>query len=185
MNNENIDLNQLRKTWKEMGEALGLNNVDISPASLGKMNTALDKLRNRYQRMGIFTLFSVIVMLPILLSADFIAEEYQWPIVFSYITFLSGMACVDFWLKSGVERIDPLTMPVSQVVKMALHYKKCHIRTVMIALPIAICWVGFFIFATVQYNDSVIWGIACGAVIGGAIGSVILRKFMSDYKNLS
>lgn len=185
MNTENIDIAQLRKAWQEMGKALGVNPAIEQPEILNKMSTALDKLRNRYRFMGIFTLCVTAMMFPLLLTAEYIAEEYRWAVAFTFVIFLAGMACVDLWLWSGIQRINPLTMSVSEVAHLALHYRKCHIRTVMIALPLALCWMVFIAFATLQSYIQVFWGMACGGAIGLAIGSIILRKFMSDYKKLA
>lgn len=185
MNNDNINIEQLRKTWQEMGKALGLGHNIQQPENLSKMSTTLDKLHTRYKRMGIFALLAAVIMLPVLLYADFISEPDRMPIAFSYAVFLCVMGCIDFWLMGGIERINPLTMSVSEVANLSLHYKKCHMRVVMVAIPVVICWIACFVIATAQDNKPVIWGVIGGAVVGGTMGVLTLREFMSDYKRLS
>lgn len=185
MNNENPQILQLRKAWHDMGKALDTQTPKSNPGNLNNMNTSLDKLRQRYLRGGIASIFATLFFTPLLFNARFIPDSYLWPVAISFAILLLTLGGFIFWMRKGVGNINPLTMTVNQVSELARHYRKCHLRFVCIGFPLAVCWVVFFVFATLQSDTHIpIEGIICGAAIGALCGFKALRKFLTNYQQL-
>lgn len=186
MNTENVNIERLKKAWIEMGMALNMKTANDDAENVMNNQTTLEKLHDRYRNIGISDICGAIIMLPILLYAGFLPETYRLSVSISFVVLLLSLAAFIFWMWHGVGKIDPLTMTVTQVSEMALHYKKCHMRFVMVGLPLAFSWIGFFIYAVASNSEfSVIPGIIVGGIAGSIIGIRAFSQFMSDYKHLS
>lgn len=187
MNTEINDLDNIRKAWREMGTAFNAESYSDTPESLNNKRTTLDRLRRRYMTFIIISISSGIIYSPVLLhlgSLGFLPYNLRWPVAISFMLMLLIEAGMDFWFWKGTGRISPLTMTVSELSSMALYYKKCHIKAVMVCMPIAISWVAFFIYAASLANFFPIFGIITGAAIGLFIGIRALKRFMAEYKSL-
>lgn len=68
---------------------------------------------------------------------------------------------------------------------MAKYYKKCHLLYILIGFPVAVGWMGYFIFVVNRSQFRGTEGIVMGAIIGGIGGLYGLWKYMKDYRNLS
>ncbi len=181
---EDVDMMRLKRSWREMGIALGEMQSRVNPGQLRNMQTTLDKLRTRYLRIGTLGSVFVVLYFPFLMHARFIEPDLRMPVAVTFALFVLAMSFVDFWFRNRLGKINPVTMSVSEVARLSLHYKKCHLRCVMVGIPTASCWIGFFAYATISTYNEVLWGMLFGVVLGGILGCCMLRKFLADYKQL-
>lgn len=185
MNSENIDIEQMRKAWVEMGKALGMQSgLDNNPEDFNKKKTALDRLRDRYRLFWTMSLplaFSTFMIF----SRRMIAENHMnfWLGVACAVYFLT-VFCMDFWLWRGIGSINPLKMSIAEIAEKSMFYRKRHLQFVAILIPIAIALIGFmgYVFSSEKY---VLNGITVGAICGGFVGIMQFRRFMAEYRNLS
>lgn len=184
MNTENVNIEQLRKAWIEMGTALNMNTHREITEDVLNRKTTLDKLRDRYRNIGFGDICGAAIMFPILMYGGLLSESYRLPVSISFVALLLVLSGFIFWMWWGVGKINPVTMTVTQVSELALHYRKCHMRFVMIGFPIALCWVGYFTYSVIHTVADAIGGIIAGSVVGVMIGLKGLSRFMSDYKRL-
>lgn len=187
MNTEINNLDDIKKIWREMGTAFNTDSYCTDPDAMNKKRTNLDRLRRRYMSFMIFSISAGIIEFPIILhlgSLGFLPDNLKWPVAISFMIMLLIEACIDFWFWKGTGRICPLTMTVSELSSMALYYKKCHIKSIMVCMPLALGWVVFFIYAASLANFFPIFGIIIGAAIGLFLGIRALKRFMAEYKSL-
>lgn len=84
----------------------------------------------------------------------------------------------------GVNSIDPINSPISDVAMRAIYYKRKHLQFMSVIIPMGIAVLGFtgYVFsADIYFLD----GMIAGAVCGGVIGIRQFRKFMACYNDLS
>lgn len=187
MNTEINDLENIRKTWRKMGTAFNAESYCTSPEALNNKRTTLDRLRRRYMSFMILSISAGIIEFPIILhlgSLGFLPDNLKWPVAISFMIMMLIEAGMDFWFWKGTGRICPLTMTVSELSSMALYYKKCHIKSIMVCAPMALGWIVFFIYAASLANFFPIFGIITGAAIGLFFGIRALKRFMAEYKSL-
>lgn len=187
MNTEINNLEDIKKIWREMGTAFHTESYCSTPEALNNKRTTLDRLRRRYMSFIIFSISAGIVEFPIILhlgSLGFLPDNLKWPVAISFMIMMLIEACIDFWFWKGTGRICPLTMTVSELSSMALYYKKCHIKSIMVCAPMALGWIIFFIYATSLSNFFPIFGIITGAAVGLFFGIRALKRFMAEYKSL-
>lgn len=180
MNSQNFDMEQMRKIWIEMGNALGMETPPGNPDNMNKMNTSLDRIRDRYRLGCDWSIVGAIIFMVFFFFMPSIRDGYRIPLAITYAIVMLANAYVLYWLWRGTGKINPLTMSITQVSSMAKHYKKCHLLYVMIGIPVAILWIVFFLFATDRSESIVI-----GGIIGGIFGLYGLRQYLKDYRNLS
>lgn len=152
----------------------------ISDVMNDRRQTALQNLARRYQRFSNIALVMIFWSLLI-----FYTEVYPEPTrlytsiaLGSYFLIVSIM---DYWLYRGVRSINLVEMDMRSVMVKAAFYRKRHLQFVAILLPLAIGLV-IFIFWQFTGQQYMIAGIAFGLIIGLAIGSRQLMKFMADYR---
>lgn len=185
MKNADVNLEQLKKNWIEMGYILGMSLPSTSSVNMDKQKTTLDKMRRRYLLIGICVLFWSVMMFPIWFYIDFLPAAYVLPVALSYTVMMVGFGTMILLIRNRVGQINTLEMSVDEVRKMSLQCKKRHLQFVMIGLPTAIIWVIFFIFATLQSQYNVVDAVIVGGLFGGILGITAFRKFMKDYRSLS
>lgn len=185
MNTEDFDLGQLKKAWREMGIAIGMNTSANAPENIGKMSTTLDRIRFRYLAFAAVSLLSAAVFFPMMLNAPFLPEDYRYPLAVAFAVLMLFYVGVDLAMRRNVGKINPAEMSVTEVAEQSRACKRFHLRFVMIGFPLALCWVAFFAWALVQTDFNAIGGIIVGGAIGLFIGIRALRRFMHDYRSLS
>lgn len=72
-------------------------------------------------------------------------------------------------------------MSVEETHSAILRCRRQHLIFVAVALPITIGWIIFT--ACVSSDMAVITGIVTGALVGLALGVLILMRFLKDYKD--
>lgn len=185
MNSEDHDMQNLRRVWIEMGKILGMKTPGDNPDRLNKMKTALDRLRDRYRRGCDWAIVGTIALTVIFLFIPWINDNYRVSLAITSALVMSANSYMMYWLWRGLMKIDPLTMSISQVSIMARHYKKCHLRYIMIGYPLAIIWVGYFMYVSSHSEFGNIEGIVIGGIIGSIFGFYGLWKDLRDFRNLS
>lgn len=180
MSSQNIDIEQMRKIWIEMGNALGMETPPGNPDNMNNMNTSLDRIRDRYRLGCDWSIVGAIIFTVFFFFMPSVRDGYRIPLAITYAIVMLANAYVLYWLRRGTEKINPLTMSITQVSSMAKYYKKCHLLYVLIGVPVAILWIVYFMFATGRSESIVI-----GTIVGGIFGLYGLRQYLKDYRNLS
>lgn len=185
MTPDNIDLDNLKKSWMEMGRSLGSQfDHGYNPDQLSNMKTTLDRLRDRYRvfwRVGLIMIFTS----SFIFSGDIINEN-PLNIYLCFVFPIYFLTCflMDHWLWKGIGSIDPLRMGVAEVAQKALYYKKKHLQFMIFLIPMAIALLGFtgYVFSSDKY---LLMGMITGAICGAALGIIQFRRFMAEYRKLT
>ncbi len=181
-----MNIEDMKLAWRDTTRSLEADNSAdrmINEFKNGNPRTSLDRLRDRYRRFATAALCMMPVLSVFMNRRIFPEEGGVWLSVAFAVYFLIA-AMMDWWLYKGVGSIDPLTMPVSEVISRAMYYRKKHLTFVVILIPMAIA----IIIAMARILDSdpyLILGMAVGGAIGLAIGSLALKRFLDDYRNIS
>ncbi|MDE6560269.1 MAG: hypothetical protein K2K75_02690 [Muribaculaceae bacterium] len=179
MNSNNVDIEQMRKDWIEMGKALGMETLPDDPDNMNKKKTSLDRIHDGYRKGCDMSILGTIILTPFFFFMPSISDEYRISLAITFAIMGLANAYVMYWLWRGIGKINPLTMPITQVSSMAKYYKKCHLQYVLLGSLVAIPWIVYFMIAT-NRSESVVMG----AIIGGICGLYGLWKYMKDYRNL-
>ncbi len=185
MNTNNLDMEQLRKAWVEMGKALGMETPPSDPDKMNNMKTNLDKLRIRYSKGWEFSLIGGIALTIFTFLDPLINTKYRITLSITYLVLMLSNAYVLYRLWRGLEKIDPLSMSITHVCSMAKYYKKYHILYNIIFFPLAIVWCGYFMFAIYGVEFGSINSTLIGCIIGGISGLYGLWLYLRDYRNLT
>lgn len=185
MSTENFDIEQMRKTWMEMGKALGMNAIpENNPIDLGKMKTSLDKLRDKYLTFWIISLVMVFGGFLIFSKGVFLVSHLNFCLGMAYAVYFLTVSSMDFWLWRGIGSIDPLRMSVSEITEKSMFYRKRHLQFMTVLIPMAIALLGFtgYVYSSeIYFLDGMIFGIIAGLIVG----TIQFRRFMAEYRNLT
>lgn len=183
MNNENFDIEQMRKAWLEMGKVLG-TIPERNPVNLDKKRTTLDKLRERYMTFWIISLVMVFAGFLIFSRGIFVVSGLNLWLGVAYSVYFLTASGMDFWLWNGLGSIDPLRMSISEIADKSMFYRKRHLQFMAILIPMAIALVGFtgYVYSSEIYFLN---GMIFGCIIGLIIGIIQFRRFMAEYRKLS
>lgn len=185
MNGNSIDMERMRKAWIEMGQALGMDMPQNYPSNMNNRNTALDRLRRRYLNGWKFS-FTVGILLAV--SIYFIpslGDQYRISLIVAYLIIILSNGCVWHWLWKGLEKINPIKMPITQVCSMAKYYKKRHLLYNLVVCPIAILWSGCFLSALNDSLFSGMRGMIMGIILGCGFAFYGLWAYMRDYRDVT
>lgn len=105
-------------------------------------------------------------------------------VVVTGMLFCITSSLMDRWLCKGISRIDVAEMPVSEVCRLAYYYRKKHFQFIAILLPWALMFIGLLIWM-LPFDKWFLYGIAAGALVGGAIGIMQFRIFMAEYREIT
>lgn len=184
-NNDNIDLEQMRHAWVEMGKAMGMQSLPASnPESFGKKKTALDRLRDKYLAFWIISSLMAVGGF-LLFSRTLVVDSGLglWLGV-AYAFYFLTVASMDFYLWRGIGSIDTLMMDVADISRKSMFYRRRHLQFMAILIPMAIALLGFtgyVYFSEIYFFNGMIVGIIAGAIIG----TIQFRRFMAEYRRLS
>lgn len=185
MNEDNIDIEQMRKAWTEMGKALGMQTIPSGyHNNLNKKKTALDRLRDRYNAFWIISLIMAVGSFFIFSRGIFVVNNLNLWLGISFTVYFLTASCMDFWLWKGIGAIDPLRMNISEISEKSMYYRKKHLQFMAILIPMAIallCFTGYVFSSEIYFLN----GMIVGVVIGAIVGSLQFRRFMAEYRNLS
>lgn len=183
MNNENFDIEQMRKAWLEMGKVLG-TIPERNPENLDKKRTALDKLRERYMTFWIISLVMVFAGFLIFSRGIFIVSRMNLWLGVAYSVYFLTAFGMEFWLWNELGSIDPPRMSISEIADKSMFYRKKHLQFMAILIPMAIALIGFtgYVYSSEIYFLN---GMIFGCIIGLIIGTIQFRRFMAEYRKLS
>lgn len=178
-------MDNLKKDWQNADVSIPRGSNEYNTIINGRRKTALDRLADRYKR------FSMVGVALILLSISWCFNEHIFPgntlfriiIAVSFALYALAASIMDRWLYLGILSIDVATMPVAEVIRKALFYRKRHLQFIAVLLP----WVTVVISA-IAWNDSNLYfrlGIIVGVIAGMAIGIIQLMNFLSDYRDIT
>lgn len=185
MNTDNFDLEQMRKTWIEMGKVLGIQSIPGSkPQDLDRKKTALDRLRERYQTFWLISLIMTFASFLIFSRGIFTPGSLNLWLGIAFAAYFLTASCMDFWLWRGIGSIDPVRMSISEISGKSLFYRKRHLQFMAILIPLAFALIGFmaYVYSSEIY---IIDGMVTGIAIGAIIGVIQFRRFMAEYRKLS
>lgn len=177
-------MDNLRKDWQNANVSLSGNSSAYDSIISGKRRTALDNLAERYRR------FSNIGFILILLSATWMFNPSMFPgnhtmrivVSVSFAVYALIASVMDRWLYQGIRSIDVVTMPVSEVIRKALFYRKRHLQFIAILLPIVLSIIGVMAWSMDNFYFRL--GILVGFIAGTAIGLRQLFAFLADYRTI-
>ncbi len=185
MNTNNLDMEQLRKAWVEMGKALGMEEQPADPYNLNNLKTSLDRLRSRYMRGTIISIFGALIFSILIYFMPPLSDEYRFSVAISYAILMLANAYVLYWFWQVTGKIDPITMPISQVSSLAKYYKKCHLCYHFLGILATIPWIAYFFYALIRSGFIDMYVFITAAIIGGICGLRGLRIYLNDYRDLA
>ena len=177
-------MDNLRKDWQDTNVSLSHGSDAYASIINGKRRTALDNLAERYRR------FSVIALTLILFSFTWIFNPNMFPdnprlriaVGVSFAVYALIGSVMDRWLYQGIRSIDVVAMPVSEVIRKALFYRKRHLQFIAVLLPIVLTIIA--VMAWSMDNLYFRLGILIGLIAGIAIGLHHLFAFLADYRTV-
>lgn len=185
MTPENNELDNIRRAWTSMGESLSnLTPNNIPTDKLSNMKTTLDRLADKYKRFSIMGLVMIVASSLMFSRRELLGSPWNIYLPIAYACYFFIGSAIDHWLYYGIKSINPLTMSISEVAGKALLYKKRHIQSIFLLLPMAVA----LIIATAcafSFDSYIIVGMITGGLVGLAIGITQLCRFMSYYRDLS
>lgn len=178
-------MDNLKKNWQNANVSLSRGSDTYDSIINGKRRTALDNLAERYRR------FTVIGLTLILLSFTWMFNPSMFPdnprlriaVGVSFAVYALIGSVMDRWLYQGIRSIDVVTMPVSEVIRKALFYRKRHLQFIAILLPIVLTIIA--VMAWSMDNLYFRLGILIGVIGGIAIGLHHLFAFLADYRTIT
>ena len=176
---------EMKKNWQDINVTIPGKPGSYEAIINGKRKTALQNLAERYKR------FSVMGIVLILLSASYCFNpsifpgDFRWRIFMgvSFGIYALIASVMDMWLYNGIQSIDIVRMPVTEVIAKALFYKKRHLQFIAVLLPIVLGIIG----AIAWKSDNIYFrlGILFGFIIGSATGVFHLLNFLADYRTIT
>ena len=178
-------MDNLRKDWQNSNVAIQTEANSYDKIINGKRRTALENLAERYRR------FSNLALILILLSFSWIFNPDMFPgnqglsiaVGVSFAVYALIASIMDRWLYKGIQSIDIVVMPVSEVVRKALFYRKRHLQFIVILLPIVLSIIA--VMAWSMDNLYFRLGIVVGFIAGVTIGVRQLLAFLADYRDIT
>ena len=178
-------MDNLKKDWQDTNVAIQTEANSYDKIINGKRRTALENLAERYRR------FSNLALILILLSFSWIFNPDMFPgnqglriaVGVSFAVYALIASIMDRWLYKGIQSIDIVVMPVSEVVRKALFYRKRHLQFIVILLPVVLSIIA--VMAWSMDNLYFRLGIVVGFIAGVAIGVRQLLAFLADYRDIT
>ena len=172
-----MDEQKLKDSWDKtkafFGGAGMAADVNINRA------TTLDRLAQRYKQFWAWAIGAALGM-PLMIWLNIFSPltSVLW---FGYFFMAFAM---DYRLYQRIRSINVQKMAVKEVIHIVLECRKFHIICIMILVPWAICLVSLLAYTNFE-NRYFLVGMACGIIVGLAIGVIKLRQFLSDYRELT
>lgn len=173
----------LKETWRDT-RFQSATPQQMAEIIDGRRRTALEQLASRYKRFSNLGLLMMIIMPINMLNHNIFYDTPQgWKIAWMVLAavYFGFVSLIDRRLYHGVNEIDCSMMSVKEVCDKAMFYRKRHLQSIIILLPMAILIVGGMIWLA-GMNLYFLYGAIAGAIIGLVVGSRILMKFMADYR---
>ena len=176
---------EIKKTWREGATKLYRpTSDDYEIIYRQRKDTALETLARKYKRFSMIGLAMVFCSFAWMgAHLPFHSEEIKITITAVMAVYFAICSLIDHWLYKGVSSIDCFTMPVQEVIEKAMYYRKKHLQSIMLLLPMAICLVGLMAYG-LSGDRYLLYGMAAGGLIGLLLGSMQFMDFMSEYRKI-
>lgn len=176
--------NELKSSWEKLKSSLGkrkeADRTEIRRMIESNRKTHIERLSRRYlifSRLGL----AMAMVNPIFILRSGFFGEYSGLLTILFVLYFATASSLDYWFYKGVGRLDTAMMPVGEIIRLSLYYRKRHFQSIALLLPLAILIIEFMIWTNV--GDRIfVAGIISGAIIGIIIGSRQLIEFMDDYR---
>ena len=175
----------MKLAWRDTARSLNSSSPTdetLEQIRIGKQSTSLDRLGARYFRFMMMSAVCTILSVSFMLAPWPLPYNPIWLSLAFMVYFLTA-SLMDYWLYRGIGSIDCLRMPVSQVVRKALYYRKRHLQFIACLLPMVI-GVIFLLALYCNFDRSTLLGMIIGGAFGFAVGLYQLREFMRDYRKI-
>lgn len=177
---------EIKKNWRDA--RFRADTPEYMQAAIdSRRMTALQRLAARYNRFSNLALICILWCPFFALSHIIDVSDQRLRIalaIYAGVYFLTCSA-MDRWLCHGIRRIDCATMPVSEVLRLSLFYRKRHLQFMIILIPMAVVFVGGMAWLGGADEPYFIAGIITGALFGLALGIRQFLLFMSDYRDIA
>ena len=173
---------EMKKNWQDTNVSIQGNRGSYDTIISGKRKTALQNLAERYKRFSIMGIVLIMLSASYCFNPNIFPGDFRWRIfmgvAFGIYALIASL--MDLWLYNGIQSIDVVKMPVTEVIRKALFYKKRHLQFIAVLLPIVLGIIG----AIAWKSDNIYFrlGILFGFIGGSAIGVFQLLNFLSDYR---
>ncbi len=178
-------MDNLRKDWQDANVAIQSQSNSHDIIINGKRRTALENLADRYRRFSNMALALILLSFSWALNPDMFPDNYRLRIAVSvsFAVYALIASVMDRWLYNGVRSIDVVNMPVSEVIRKALFYRKRHLQFIAILLPSVLAIIGFIAWSMDNFYFRL--GILIGFIAGTALGLRQLFAFLADYRAIT
>ena len=187
MEQENNVLNELKEQLSALQAKLD-RQTEINDKAI---RMAIDKSADKMHSLGMSSVLICIIGL-ILVETIVILQGVSIPFAIATAVFMGGNAITAIFFKYRLMDIDPGQSMVETASQMA-KYKKFNRRSVVMGLPIAIAWAGWYCFemirilgiASPKHIISLVAALLIGGIIGGCAGYLeIYRPSMREADNI-
>ncbi|MDE6480143.1 MAG: hypothetical protein K2L45_07710 [Muribaculaceae bacterium] len=178
-------MDNLKKDWQNSNVAIQSESNSYDRIINGKRRTALENLADRYRRFSNVALALILLSFSWILNPNMFPDNYRLRIAVgvAFAIFALVASIMDRWLYQGIQGIDVVAMPVSQVIQKALFYRKRHLQFIAILLPAVLAIIGFIAWS--MDNLYFRLGILIGFITGTALGLRQLFAFLADYRTIT
>lgn len=180
-------MNNLSDNWNTTKTLLDKNSPAPSMPDPDR-RTALENLARRYRRFSILGAVSAPLSLMWLRMPSDFAFYFNgynmnpWITVF-LILYFTVCSLIDYRFYIMISGIDPVSMPVAEVLRKTIRCRKLHLYSIMYVAPVALFFISGIIY--LGHGDSYfVAGVLCGAILGLAIGLRQLMLFLNDYRDI-
>ena len=187
MEQDNNVLNELKEQLSALQAKLD-RQTEINDKAI---RMAIDKSADKMHSLGMSSVLICIIGL-ILVETIVILQGVSIPFAIATAVFMGGNAITAIFFKYRLMDIDPGQSMVETASQMA-KYKKFNRRSVVMGLPIAIAWAGWYCFemirilgiASPKHIISLVAALLIGGIIGGCAGYLeIYRPSMREADNI-
>ncbi len=175
-------MENLRKDWQDANVYMRSNPESYDTIINGKRKTVLENLAERYRRFSNIAIMLILLSLTWMFNPSLFPDNHRLRVIVGVAFAIYALigSIMDRWLYQGIKSIDVFTMPVSEVIRKALFYRKRHLQFIAILLPIVLAIIG--VMAWSMDNLYFRLGILVGFIAGVAIGVRQLLAFLADYR---
>lgn len=172
---------EIKKNWNDT-KFHSMNDDCAREILNGKRSTALQGLAKRYRWFSNMALI-MLIWFPLMMTNRLLPDDTRLYFCIAFAAYFLICSVMDRWLYLGISRIDCATMPVSEVSRLALFYRKRHLQFILILIPLMVALIGALIHTLVDDIYFVV-GAVFGGIVGLAIGIRQFMEFMSDYRKV-
>jgi len=175
----------IKKTWNEAAERIySPSSDDFTRMFRSRKESALERLARKYRRFSFISIFMICYTVIFCLNSDFFTGNADIIMAILFAVFFATASSIDYWLYRGVKSIDCYSMTVEEVVNKAFYYRRRHLQSMILLIPMSLIVLGMMIYFY-RPDRYMVAGIISGAIFGGAIGIRQYLDFMSQYRELT